>query len=119
MMLRNSLVFIIGLALVGCGSSGPSIAGKWVSSLKGSPLILEARPDSSFTMSGPPRVLADFSGRWEVSGNDVKLFEDVRNGGGPGFGDGGDGAFHFKLSSDGKRIEGKGADGSVLTFTKQ
>ena len=58
-------------------------------------------------------------GRWEVSGRDVKLFRDIRNGGDVGFGDGGDGAIHFQLSKDGKRLEGNGAGGAAFSFTKK
>jgi hypothetical protein len=109
------LVFVVGVGLFGCGSSGPSIAGTWESSFKGGQLTLTAKPDTSFAIHGT----TDIVGKWEVSGNEVKLYRDVRNGGGAGFGDGGDGAIHFKLSQDGRHMDGVGGDGTAFSFTKR
>ena len=115
MMLRNFLVLVVGVSLAGCGSGGSSIAGTWAGTYRGSALTLTAKPDNSFTIQG----MSELKGRWEVAGNDVKLFRDIRNGGDIGFGDGGDGALHFRLSKDGKTLDGKATDGSPYTFTRK
>jgi hypothetical protein len=114
-MLRNSLIFAVCVALVGCGSGGPSIAGSWDGGFKGSTLTLTAKTDSSFVIKGS----SELNGRWEITGDDVRLFRDVRNGGDTAFGDGGDGAIHLKLSQDGKHLTGKAANGADFSFTKQ
>ncbi|MHB8637465.1 MAG: hypothetical protein ACYC96_13435 [Fimbriimonadaceae bacterium] len=115
MMLRKMLALVVGVGLFGCGAQSPSIVGTWVGKYSGNSLTLKAKPDSSFTISGASQLY----GRWESSGSDVRLFRDVRNGGDIGFGDGGDGAIHFKLAKDGKHLNGVGADGTPFSFTKK
>lgn len=114
-MLRKFLVLIVCIGVLGCGSGGPSIAGTWVGTFKGSDLTMTAKGDSSFTMNG----ISNMHGRWEASGTDIALFRDVKNGGDVGFGEGGDGAMHMELSKDGKQLSGKAGDGTPLVLTKK
>lgn len=115
MMLRRISLIAIGLAVIGCGSGGRSLAGTWSGTFKGANFTIVANPDTSFAASGASKM----KGRWEVSGKEVKLFRDVRDGGDVGFGDGGDGAMHFQLSDDGKSFSGKVSDGTMLEMKKQ
>ena len=114
-MLRKLLVLVVGFGLSGCGSSGPSIAGTWDSTFRGATLTLTANPDSSFSIQGTTQL----TGKWESSGDEVRLFRDIKNGGDVNFGDGGDGAIHLKFSKDGKHLDGKTNDGTPFAFIKK
>jgi len=113
----NARILMIGISaavLAGCGKPDTSIVGTWSGPAGVTTMTLNANPDSSFTLS----ALATIKGRWELDGNDLRLFRDISNGGDVSFGSDSDGAYHFTLSADKKTLTGMPYNNVQTVLTK-